>query len=84
MDRLVAEQADILRRWFDLGCSMTPTDLRVRVEQEEALAQQSGAAAHPDGQVIYLPGCEPQGGEHDGAVGQASGFLGFDKPIDDG
>lgn len=70
MDKIIAEQADYLRRWFELGVAMDPAALRVRVEQEEERCQCSAAALGVDqGRVLYLPGCEPDGGKDYGPPG---------------
>lgn len=67
MDKLVAEQADFLRRWFELGAAMKPAELRARVEEEEARALDG---AQHRGLVLYLPDGHAEGGQNHGTAGR--------------
>lgn len=71
LDEVVADHANFLLRWFQLGAAMTPAELRARVVTlEQSLGDVPGALAsddlEPSGRVLYLPGHEPEPGEYDG------------------
>lgn len=70
MQALIAEHADYLQRWFQLGVDMDPCELRARVEAAEAEAARSRSSGAPGkgGRLLYLPGCEPSGGQDDGTA----------------
>lgn len=63
MDALVAERADFLRRWFELGIAMSPAELRRRVEAEEEAAALDGPGRRRRALVLHLPRDKPQGSD---------------------